>query len=128
MIDTDMCHREPVSVRVEELIRAFEDDHLNFDIPAGRMTGFVGADGAGKTTTMRMIVGVLKPTSGQVLWSGRPITAEDRRTIGYMPEERGLYHQAAGHRSARLPRPNQGGIHTDGSHRGHGIPRQVRAC
>lgn len=91
MIDTDMCHREPVSVRVEELIRAFEDDHLNFDIPAGRMTGFVGADGAGKTTTMRMIVGVLKPTSGQVLWSGRPITAEDRRTIGYVPEERGLY-------------------------------------
>ena len=93
MIDTDMCHREPVSVRVEELIRAFEDlvavDHLNFDIPAGRMTGFVGANGAGKTTTMRMIVGVLKPTSGQVLWSGRPITAEDRRTIGYMPEERG---------------------------------------
>lgn len=74
MIDTDMCHREPVSVRVEELIRAFEDlvavDHLNFDIPAGRMTGFVGANGAGKTTTMRMIVGVLKPTSGQVLWSG----------------------------------------------------------
>ena len=95
MIDTDMCHREPVSVRVEELIRAFEDlvavDHLNFDIPAGRMTGFVGANGAGKTTTMRMIVGVLKPTSGQVLWSGRPITTEDRRTIGYMPEERGLY-------------------------------------
>ena len=95
MIDTDMCHREPVSVRVEELIRAFEDlvavDHLNFDIPAGRMTGFVGANGAGKTTTMRMIVGVLKPTSGQVLWSGRPIMAEDRRTIGYMPEERGLY-------------------------------------
>jgi len=41
MIDTDMCHREPVSVRVGELIRAFEDDHLNFDIPAGRMTGFV---------------------------------------------------------------------------------------
>lgn len=92
MIDTDMCHREPVSVRVEELTRAFGNlvavDHLNFDIPAGRMTGFVGANGAGKTTTMRMIGGVLKPTSGQVLWSGRPITAEDRRTIGYMPEER----------------------------------------
>lgn len=86
MIDTDMCHREPVSVRVEELTRAFGNlvavDHLNFDIPAGRMTGFVGANGAGKTTTMRMIGGVLKPTSGQVLWSGRPITAEDRRTIG----------------------------------------------
>lgn len=95
MIDTDMCHREPVSVRVEELTRAFGNlvavDHLNFDIPAGRMTGFVGANGAGKTTTMRMIGGVLKPTSGQVLWSGRPITTEDRRTIGYMPEERGLY-------------------------------------
>ncbi|MDK7698776.1 ABC transporter ATP-binding protein [Cutibacterium avidum] len=95
MIDTDMRRREPVSIRVDELTRTFGDlvavDHLNFEIPSGRMTGFVGANGAGKTTTMRMIVGVLEPTSGQVLWSGRPITAEDRRTIGYMPEERGLY-------------------------------------
>lgn len=95
MINTDIRRREPVSIRVDELTRTFGDlvavDHLNFEIPSGRMTGFVGANGAGKTTTMRMIVGVLKPTSGQVLWSGRPITAEDRRTIGYMPEERGLY-------------------------------------
>ena len=95
MINTDIRRREPVSIRVDELTRTFGDlvavDYLNFEIPSGRMTGFVGANGAGKTTTMRMIVGVLKPTSGQVLWSGRPITAEDRRTIGYMPEERGLY-------------------------------------
>ncbi|WCC80682.1 ATP-binding cassette domain-containing protein [Cutibacterium equinum] len=95
MIDTDMRHREPVSIRVDELTRSFGElvavDHLNFEIPSGQMTGFVGANGAGKTTTMRMIVGVLKPVSGQVLWSGKPITAKDRRTIGYMPEERGLY-------------------------------------
>lgn len=86
---------DPVSIRLEGLTRRFGDllavDDLNFDIPAGSMTGFVGANGAGKTTTMRMIVGVLAMTSGRVLWNGAPITATDRRSIGYMPEERGLY-------------------------------------
>jgi ABC-2 type transport system ATP-binding protein len=38
-----------------------------------------------------MIMGVLSPTAGEVLWDGRPITALDRRSFGYMPEERGLY-------------------------------------
>ena len=55
------------------------------------MTGFVGANGAGKTTTMRMLMGVLAPTSGEVRWDGRRPPPEDRRSFGYMPEERGLY-------------------------------------
>ena len=64
---------------------------LNFTIGDGRMTGFVGANGSGKTTTMRIILGVLAADSGQVLRDGSPLTADDRRRFGYMPEERGLY-------------------------------------
>jgi ABC-2 type transport system ATP-binding protein len=44
---------------------------------------------------MRMLMGVLSPTSGEVLWDGRPITQLDRRSFGYMPEERGLYPKQA---------------------------------
>ena len=77
------------------LTRAFGDKvavrEVSFSVPDGRMTGFVGGNGAGKTTTMRMIMGVLEPSAGDVLWEGRPITSAERRAIGYMPEERGLY-------------------------------------
>ncbi len=80
---------------VHDLTRKYGDttvvDEISFDVLPGRMTGFVGANGAGKTTTMRMVVGVLATTSGEVRWGGEPITVEQRRAIGYMPEERGLY-------------------------------------
>ncbi|MGA8257932.1 MAG: ATP-binding cassette domain-containing protein [Nocardioides sp.] len=66
-------------------------DDVSFEVRPGRITGFVGANGAGKTTCMRMLMGVLAPTAGEVHWNGAPITAADRRAFGYMPEERGLY-------------------------------------
>ncbi|WP_159792664.1 ABC transporter ATP-binding protein [Puerhibacterium puerhi] len=66
-------------------------DGITFTAPSGLLTGFVGGNGAGKTTTMRMIMGVLAITSGEVRFGGAPVTAADRRTFGYMPEERGLY-------------------------------------
>ncbi|WP_210650398.1 ABC transporter ATP-binding protein [Nocardioides sp. SYSU D00065] len=82
-------------LEIRELTRRFGDktavDRVSFEVPAGQMTGFVGANGAGKTTTMRMVMGVLGIDEGEVLWQGRPITRLDRRTFGYMPEERGLY-------------------------------------
>ncbi|AXE39068.1 ABC transporter ATP-binding protein [Acidipropionibacterium virtanenii] len=82
-------------IGVIELTRRYGDlvaaDAVSFTVAPGAMTGFVGANGAGKTTTMRMIVGVLAVTSGSVTYNGHPITAADRRRIGYMPEERGLY-------------------------------------
>src|SRR5690606_22141811 len=49
------------------------------------------SNGAGKTTTMRIILGVLGADSGEVLLDKAPLTAEQRRRFGYMPEERGLY-------------------------------------
>lgn len=66
-------------------------DHVDFDVAPGRLTGFVGGNGAGKTTAMRIVLGVLAADSGQVSLDGRSLTAPDRRRFGYMPEERGLY-------------------------------------
>jgi ABC-2 type transport system ATP-binding protein len=64
---------------------------LTFDVRPGELFGFVGSNGAGKTTAMRVILGVLVADAGQVRWAGRPLTLGIRRRIGYMPEERGLY-------------------------------------
>ena len=82
-------------LRVAGLTRRFGAqlalDDVSFDVVPGRMTGFVGANGAGKTTAMRIILGVLAATAGEVRWNGGPLTQETRRDFGYMPEERGLY-------------------------------------
>jgi ABC-2 type transport system ATP-binding protein len=64
---------------------------LTFSVNPGEVYGFVGANGAGKTTAMRIMLGVLATDSGVVRWQGRPVTFETRRRFGYMPEERGLY-------------------------------------
>ncbi|MCE7004173.1 ATP-binding cassette domain-containing protein [Kibdelosporangium philippinense] len=66
-------------------------DEISFNVRPGRMTGFLGANGSGKTTTMRIILGVLAPHGGTVTWNDEPITQPVRQTFGYMPEERGLY-------------------------------------
>ncbi|WP_460365672.1 ABC transporter ATP-binding protein [Actinocorallia lasiicapitis] len=70
-------------------VRALKD--LSLDVRAGEIHGFVGSNGAGKTTTMRIVLGVLSADSGEVRWGGEPLSDDVRRTIGYMPEERGLY-------------------------------------
>lgn len=66
-------------------------DRVSFAVETGRICGFVGANGAGKTTAMRIAMGVTSPDEGEVRWNGWPVTAADRRGFGYMPEERGLY-------------------------------------
>jgi ABC-2 type transport system ATP-binding protein len=64
---------------------------LTFAVRPGEMFGFVGANGAGKTTAMRIAMGVLAADAGEVRWHGAPVTFETRQRFGYMPEERGLY-------------------------------------
>lgn len=66
-------------------------DGLSMTVGAGRIHGFVGRNGAGKTTAMRITLGLARADAGEVRWKGQPVTAEDRRGFGYMPEERGLY-------------------------------------
>lgn len=62
---------------------------VSIDVARGRLTGFVGGNGAGKTTAMRIALGVLASDSGTVTLDGAELT--DRHGFGYMPEERGLY-------------------------------------
>jgi len=84
-----------MTLDVIEVTRRFGDrtvlDQVSLSVGTGRLTGFVGANGAGKTTAMRIVMGVLDATSGEVHWDGRPISRGDRAQFGYMPEERGLY-------------------------------------
>ncbi|MBQ5582994.1 MAG: ATP-binding cassette domain-containing protein [Bacteroidales bacterium] len=66
---------------------------INLEIPESKIFGLLGPNGAGKTTLIRIINRITIPNSGEVLFAGRPITQEDVRKIGYMPEERGLYRK-----------------------------------
>ncbi|MGI5507247.1 ABC transporter ATP-binding protein [Lentzea sp. CA-135723] len=80
---------------VRGISRSFGDhkvlDEVSFDVRPGRMTGFLGANGSGKTTTMRIVLGVLAAHGGAVSWNGQELDAQSRPDFGYMPEERGLY-------------------------------------
>src|SRR5262245_52495279 len=82
-------------LKVTAVSRSFGDlqvlDGVSFDVRPGRMTGFLGANGSGKTTTMRIILGVLAAHGGTVTWQDQPVTQSVRQRFGYMPEERGLY-------------------------------------
>ena len=66
-------------------------DGVDLTLAPGEILGFVGANGSGKTTTMRIIMGLLDADEGAIRWHGSPITDSARRQFGYMPEERGLY-------------------------------------
>lgn len=66
-------------------------DGMSFTVQPGEIYGFVGGNGSGKTTTMRIALGVLSSDGGEVRIGDEPMNDTLRRTIGYMPEERGLY-------------------------------------
>ena len=64
---------------------------LNFDVFQGEVFGFLGSNGSGKTTTLRALLGLYEPAAGDLLINGRPYAVENRLSLGYLPEERGLY-------------------------------------
>ena len=66
-------------------------DGCGLSVAPGRMVGFLGPNGAGKTSAMRAVFGLLRLDAGTVTWNGRPVSNEDRRRFGYIPEARGLY-------------------------------------
>ena len=69
-------------------------DHVSFTIGPGEIFGFVGSNGCGKTTTMKMLTGLLPATEGQALLFGKPVDATDpaaRRRVGYMSQSFSLY-------------------------------------
>jgi ABC-2 type transport system ATP-binding protein len=68
-------------------------DGASFSVEPGRIFGLLGANGAGKTTCMRIVLDILRADAGTVTWEGQANTDLPRRTWGYLPEERGLYQR-----------------------------------
>ena len=66
-------------------------DDLNFKLSSGETLGIIGQNGAGKSTTFRMIMGFIEPSKGQILVDGKLVNEKIRNSFGFMPEERGLY-------------------------------------
>jgi len=66
-------------------------DDLSLVVPDGAIYGFIGPNGSGKTTTLRMILNIIAPDHGSIDVLGEPASAATRDAIGYLPEERGLY-------------------------------------
>jgi ABC-2 type transport system ATP-binding protein len=66
-------------------------DELSLSVPKGSVYGFIGPNGSGKTTTLRMIMNILPPDTGKILVFGEQLKSTSCDRIGYMPEERGLY-------------------------------------
>lgn len=83
------------TINVDNLTKSYSDkialDCVNFNAEAGKIHGLLGPNGAGKTTLIRCINRIIIADSGKILLNGKPIKDKDVFSIGYMPEERGLY-------------------------------------
>ena len=80
-------------------------DGVSFTIERGEIFGFVGSNGCGKTTTMKMLTGLLAPTDGEALLFGEPLDARDinsRRRVGYMSQSFSLYSELTVHQNLEL--------------------------
>jgi len=64
---------------------------LSLEVPKGSIYGFIGPNGSGKTTTIRMIMKIMYPDAGQLLINGQDTNLERLKNVGYLPEDRGLY-------------------------------------
>ena len=84
-------------IQINNLTKQFKKiravDQISFQVKKGDVYGFLGPNGAGKTTTIRMIMGIMKPDNGSIKFNGKEINTVERRTLGYLPEDRGLYQK-----------------------------------
>jgi ABC-2 type transport system ATP-binding protein len=97
------------AIEAKDLTRTFGAftavDHITFDVRAGEVFGFLGANGAGKTTAMRMLTGLLAPTSGEATVAGHDVYKESeaiKRDIGYMSQRFSLYDDLTVRENIRL--------------------------
>jgi len=89
-----------ITIKAENLTRKFGDltalDHLNLEVEEGEIFGLVGPDGAGKTTTMRLLTGILDPTEGQAWVYNKhtlKVSESMKENIAYMSQRFGLYEE-----------------------------------
>lgn len=75
---------------------------VSFSIPAGVTAGFVGGNGHGKTTTIKCLLGFVRPDSGDIRFFGRPLDLKARAKIGYLPERPYLYEFLSGREFLRF--------------------------
>ena len=66
-------------------------DDVSLTVKRGEIFGLLGPNGAGKTTTIRTVLNIIQPDSGSVTFDGKPFSEEVWNTVGFLPEERGLY-------------------------------------
>jgi len=82
-------------VELDRISKSYEKKiavrELSLRIEAGTMFGLLGPNGSGKTSSIRMMVGITMPDSGSVQLLGKPFDRESLKRVGYLPEERGLY-------------------------------------
>src|SRR5215831_14355068 len=76
-------------------------DDLDLDVPRGSLYGFIGPNGSGKTTTLRMIMHILLPDEGEIEVLGERGIRAARDCVSYLPEERGLYKRMSVRRLLR---------------------------
>jgi ABC-2 type transport system ATP-binding protein len=85
------------AVEVHDITKTFRDvtavDHLSLSASEGSVHGFIGPNGSGKTTTMRMIANILHPDSGTIRVFGEERSSTRAAGVAYLPEERGLYRK-----------------------------------
>jgi ABC-2 type transport system ATP-binding protein len=83
------------TVEIENVTKRFGKvtavDDLSLSVPRGTVYGFIGPNGSGKTTTLRMIMNIFYPDSGTIRLFGESMAGPVTDRVGYMPEERGLY-------------------------------------
>jgi ABC-2 type transport system ATP-binding protein len=98
-----------LAIETRDLTRTFGSftavDHITFDVHVGEVFGFLGANGAGKTTAIRMLTGLLTPSGGAATVAGHDVHTESeaiKRTIGYMSQRFSLYEDLSPRENIRL--------------------------
>ena len=89
-----MTKTKPKTIRVRDLVKNFGDftavNQISFDVNGGEIFGFLGPNGSGKTTTIRMMLGLLQPSAGEIEVLGIPVDGQTREIlprIGYMSQK-----------------------------------------
>jgi ABC-2 type transport system ATP-binding protein len=98
-----------LAIVAKDLTRTFGTftavDHISFDVRVGEVFGFLGANGAGKTTAIRMLTGLLAPSAGRATVAGYDVATQAervKRTIGYMSQRFSLYEDLTATENIRL--------------------------
>lgn len=82
-------------LNVEEIAKYYKKtkgvENLSFKLSSGKALGIIGINGSGKTTTFRVLLGLLKPDSGKMTFNGKHLSKHPATLLGYLPEERSLY-------------------------------------